>query len=100
MGVCTFPLLLPHLPRAHPHFSPSTVAVGTEYILYLDQWGISGSSGSDCAALTSYSGTTVAWTTTWSWTTGSGGVKTYTNIAAATGLNKQLSAISSIPVRV
>ncbi|KAF8313632.1 concanavalin A-like lectin/glucanase [Clavulina sp. PMI_390] len=73
-----------------------TVAVGTEYILYLDQWGLSGGSGSDCASLTSYSGTTVAWKTTWSWTTGTGGVKSYTNIAVNTNLNKQLSAISTM----
>ncbi|KAI0041482.1 glycoside hydrolase family 12 protein [Auriscalpium vulgare] len=63
----------------------------------LDQWGASGaSSGSDCAKLTSVSGTTVAWTTNWSWTGGSG-VKSFTNIQLDVGLNKQLSQIKSIP---
>ncbi|KAJ7100665.1 glycoside hydrolase family 12 protein [Mycena belliarum] len=73
-----------------------SVVVGG-YTMYLDQWGRDGaSSGSDCASLTSLSGTTVAWKTTWSWTGGSG-VKSYTNIGANNGLNKQLSAVKSIP---
>lgn len=76
----------------------STVAIGTEYLLYLDQWGISGATGSQCSHVVSYSGTTVAWATTWTWSTGSGGVKTFSNIAAITGLNQKLSAIKTIPV--
>lgn len=72
-----------------------TVTFG-QYILYLDQWGLSGaSSGSDCAQLVSLSGTTVAWTTTWSWTGGTG-VKSFTNIALNTGLNVQLSKVTSL----
>ncbi|KAG6856685.1 hypothetical protein H0H87_001900 [Tephrocybe sp. NHM501043] len=68
-----------------------------QYTLYLDQWGLSGaSSGSDCANLISLSGTTIAWKNTWTWTGGTG-VKSYTNINLNSGLNKQLSAISSIP---
>ncbi|KZV98399.1 concanavalin A-like lectin/glucanase [Exidia glandulosa HHB12029] len=67
------------------------------YTMYLDQWGISGATGSDCAQIQSLCGTTIKWTTTWSWSGGSSGVKTYTNINANTGLNKQLSAIKSIP---
>lgn len=67
------------------------------YMLYLDQWGLSGaSSGSDCASLTSLSGTTIAWKNNWTWTGGTG-VKSYTNIAVNSNLNKQLSAISSMP---
>ncbi|TFK37098.1 concanavalin A-like lectin/glucanase [Crucibulum laeve] len=67
------------------------------YSLLLDQWGKDGaSSGSDCASLTSLSGTTIAWKNTWSWT-GGNGVKSYTNIQLNNGLNKQLSAIKSIP---
>ncbi|KAF8880523.1 concanavalin A-like lectin/glucanase [Infundibulicybe gibba] len=73
-----------------------TVTAGS-YSLLLDQWGLSGaSSGSDCASLTSLSGTTLAWKTTWKWT-GGNGVKSYTNIQLNSGLNKKLSAISSIP---
>nr|GAT58926.1 glycoside hydrolase family 12 protein [Mycena chlorophos] len=67
------------------------------YTLYLDQWGLSGAtSGSDCASITSLSGTTIAWTTTWTWTGGSG-VKSFTNINLNTGINTQLSKITTIP---
>ncbi|KAJ7901573.1 glycoside hydrolase family 12 protein [Mycena leptocephala] len=73
-----------------------TVVAGG-YSLSLDQWGLSGaSSGSDCASLTTLTGTTLAWKTTWTWTGGTG-VKSFTNIGANSGLNKQLSAIKSIP---
>ncbi|KAF8201189.1 glycoside hydrolase family 12 protein [Mycena galopus ATCC 62051] len=72
-------------------------AVAGPYSLLLDQWGLSGAtSGSDCASVTSVSGNTVAWTTTWTWTGGTG-VKSFTNINTNNGLNQQLSAISSIP---
>ncbi|KAG5729983.1 putative xyloglucan-specific endo-beta-1,4-glucanase A [Termitomyces sp. T112] len=68
-----------------------------QYILFLDQWGLSGaSSGSDCASITSLSGTTIAWKNPWTWVGGTG-VKSFTNVALNSGLNKQLSAISSIP---
>jgi len=66
------------------------------YSLNLDQWGISGASGSDCASLTSLNGNTVAWKTTWKWS-GGNGVKTFTDIQLNNGLNKQLSAIKSMP---
>ncbi|KAF8994059.1 glycoside hydrolase family 12 protein [Cyathus striatus] len=73
-----------------------TVTAG-QYSLLLDQWGKDGaSSGSDCASLTSLSGTTIAWKSTWTWT-GGNGVKSFTNIQLNSGLNKQLSAIKSIP---
>ncbi|KAF9479821.1 glycoside hydrolase family 12 protein [Pholiota conissans] len=73
-----------------------TVTAGP-YSLLLDQWGASGaSSGSDCAQLTSLSGTTIAWKNTWNWV-GGNGVKSFTNIQLNSGLNKQLSAIKSIP---
>ncbi|KAI0313955.1 concanavalin A-like lectin/glucanase domain-containing protein [Amylostereum chailletii] len=74
-----------------------SIAVGSTYSLLLDQWGLSGaSSGSDCAQLTSVSGSTVAWKTTWTWTGGTG-VKSFTNVQLDQGLNQQLSSISSIP---
>ncbi|KAK7039470.1 glycoside hydrolase family 12 protein [Favolaschia claudopus] len=67
------------------------------YSLLLNQWGASGAtSGTDCANLVSLDGTTLAWKTTWTWT-GGNGVKSFTNINVDSGLNKQLSAISSIP---
>ena len=69
------------------------------YSLLLDQWGASGAtSGSQCANLISLSGSTISWTTTWTWTGGTG-VKSFTNIQLNDGINQQLSAISSMPVR-
>ncbi|KAJ7682997.1 concanavalin A-like lectin/glucanase domain-containing protein [Mycena rosella] len=63
----------------------------------LNQWGAAGAtSGSDCANLVSLTGTTLAWKTVWTWT-GGNGVKSFTNINVNSGLNMQLSAISSIP---
>jgi len=68
-----------------------------QYSLNLDQWGkASATSGQSCASLTSLTGTTIAWTTTWTWN-GAGGVKSFTDIQLNVGLNKQLSAIKSIP---
>jgi len=73
-----------------------SVAAGS-YSMLLDLWGESGaSSGSQCSQLVSLSGTTVAWKTTWTWTGGSG-VKSFSNIQLNQGINKQLSAIKSIP---
>lgn len=67
-----------------------------QYIMYLDQWGSSSAtSGSDCSQLTSLSGTTIAWTNNWTWTGGTG-VKSFTNIALNTGLNVQLSQVTSL----
>ncbi|KAH8109438.1 concanavalin A-like lectin/glucanase domain-containing protein [Phellopilus nigrolimitatus] len=72
-----------------------TVAAGG-YELLLDQWGISGASGAQCAHIASLAGATVAWSTNWTWAGGSG-VKTFTDMQLNTGLGKQLSAISSMP---
>ncbi|KAI0777698.1 concanavalin A-like lectin/glucanase [Trametes elegans] len=72
------------------------VSVG-QYSLLLDLWGKDGAtSGSQCANLVSANGNTVSWKTTWTWTGGSG-VKSFTNIQLNEGINKQLSAIKSIP---
>ncbi|KAG0694007.1 glycoside hydrolase family 12 protein [Suillus ampliporus] len=53
-------------------------------------------SGSQTSKLTSMSGSTVAWQTSWTWTGGSS-VKSYSNIQLNSGINQQLSAISSMP---
>ena len=75
-----------------------TVTAG-QYSLLLDQWGASGAtSGSQCANLVNLSGSTLSWKTTWTWIGGSG-VKSFTNIQLNQGINQQLSAISSMPVR-
>lgn len=75
-----------------------TVTAGN-YELLLDQWGISGASGSQCAHIASMSGSTIAWTTNWTWT-GGNGVKTFTDIQLNAGIGKQLSAIKSMQVGV
>ncbi|EDQ98737.1 glycoside hydrolase family 12 protein [Laccaria bicolor S238N-H82] len=69
-----------------------------QYSLCLDQWGKSdASSGSSCAAITSFNGTTIAWKNPWKWAGGSGtNVKSYTNMQLNEGLNKGLENISSI----
>ncbi|EDR10183.1 glycoside hydrolase family 12 protein [Laccaria bicolor S238N-H82] len=68
-----------------------------QYVLGLDQWGKSdASSGSSCAAITSFDGTTIAWKNPWKWA-GGYNVKSYTNIQLNNGLNKPLQTISSIP---
>jgi len=66
------------------------------YILYNNLWGESGATGSQCTSLSSISGTDIAWKTTWNWSGGSG-VKSFANVALNSGLNKQISAIKSIP---
>ncbi|OCH89178.1 glycoside hydrolase family 12 protein [Obba rivulosa] len=67
------------------------------YSLLLDLWGESGATaGSQCAHITSLSGSTIAWQTNWTWTGGSG-VKSFSNIQLDDGINQQLSAISSMP---
>ncbi|KAJ7108546.1 concanavalin A-like lectin/glucanase [Mycena epipterygia] len=67
------------------------------YSLLLDQWGASGAtSGSDCANLVSLTGTTLSWKNVWTWTGGTG-VKSFTNINVNSGLNQQLSAITTMP---
>ena len=82
------------------HCGQWDTVTASQYELLLDQWGASGAtSGSQCANLVSLIGSTIAWTTTWQWTGGTG-VKSFTNIQLNQGINKQLSAISGMPVRV
>lgn len=69
------------------------------YELLLDQWGISGASGSQCGHIASLSGSTIAWTTNWTWNGGSG-VKTFTDIQLNQGVGTQLSKIESMPVGI
>jgi xyloglucan-specific endo-beta-1,4-glucanase len=70
------------------------------YTMFLDQWGASGAtSGSQCSNIVSQNGNTISWKTTWKWT-GGNGVKSFSNIQLNQGINKQLSAIKSMPVRI
>ena len=76
-----------------------TVTAGS-YSLLLDLWGESGAtSGSQCANLVSLDGSTVAWSTNWTWV-GSSGVKSFSNVQLNEGINTQLSAIENMPVRM
>lgn len=74
-----------------------TVTAGT-YTLFVNLWGKKdATSGSQCSNINSLSGNTIAWKTTWNWVGGTG-IKSYSNIQQNAGINKQLSAIKSIPV--
>ena len=74
-----------------------TVTAGS-YTMFLDLWGASGAtSGQQCSQLVSLSGSTISWKTTWTWVGGTG-VKSFSNIQLNQGINKQLSAIKSMPV--
>ncbi|KAJ8475249.1 hypothetical protein ONZ51_g6660 [Trametes cubensis] len=79
------------------HCGQWDVVTAGPYSLLLDQWGASGAtSGQQCANIISLSGNTISWKTTWTWTGGTG-VKSFTNVQLNQGINKQLSAISSMP---
>ncbi|KAI3397579.1 hypothetical protein diail_10551 [Diaporthe ilicicola] len=68
-----------------------------DYTIYHNNWGAAqATSGSQCTTFDSISGSTVAWETNWNWAGGSSSVKSYSN-AAVENVNKQLSAVSSIP---
>lgn len=74
-----------------------SVVTGT-YTVYNNLWGESAAtSGSQCTTVSSDSGTTVAWSTSWSWAGGAGSVKSYANAVVTEATKKQLSAITSIP---
>lgn len=69
------------------------------YTLFTDLWGEGGAtSGSQCSTLESVNGDTVVWSTEWSWTGGTG-IKSFSNIQLNAGINQQLSAITTMPVR-
>ncbi|KAH8672654.1 endoglucanase A precursor [Tricladium varicosporioides] len=72
-----------------------SVATGT-YTVYQDLWGESAAtSGSQCTTVNSLSGTTLAWSTSWTWAGGSSSVKSYANAVVKT-TSKKISAISSM----
>lgn len=69
----------------------------TPYTIYQNNWGASAAtSGSQCTTVDSVSSSDAVWSTSWSWTGGSSSVKSYSNVGLMS-VNKQLSAISSIP---
>lgn len=66
------------------------------YIVYNNLWGQDAGTGSQCTTVNSLSGSSVAWSTSWSWSGGDYNVKSYANAVVQTSA-KQISAISSIP---
>ncbi|KAG2065146.1 concanavalin A-like lectin/glucanase [Suillus decipiens] len=72
-----------------------SVNVG-QYSLLNNLWGENdAASGSQTSQITSMEGSTIAWKTNWTWT-GGYQVKSFANIQLNTGINQQLSAISSM----
>ncbi|EMF15689.1 glycoside hydrolase family 12 protein [Sphaerulina musiva SO2202] len=71
-----------------------------DYTVYNNLWNKNAaSSGSQCFSVGSLSSGTIAWSTTWSWSGGSGQVKSYPNAVYNPGTKsgKQISKISSMP---
>lgn len=67
------------------------------YTVYHNNWGAAqATSGSQCTTFNSLSSDSVSWSTSWTWAGGQGQVKSYSNVALEK-VNKQLSAIKSIP---
>jgi xyloglucan-specific endo-beta-1,4-glucanase len=66
------------------------------YTLYTNGWGWSSGTGSQCSQVDSLTGSSLAWSTTWSWSGTPNQVKSYTNIDTPF-TKKQLSAYTSIP---
>ncbi|MCJ1356827.1 MAG: hypothetical protein MMC33_006823 [Icmadophila ericetorum] len=67
------------------------------YTLATNGWGWSdATSGSQCSQLNSLSGSTVAWSTSWTWAGGPNNVKSYTNIQSSAFVSKELSAYKTI----
>ncbi|KAL3424661.1 glycosyl hydrolase family 12 [Phlyctema vagabunda] len=73
-----------------------SVVTGT-YTVYQDLWNKdTATSGSQCTTVNSLSGTTLAWSTSWTWAGASNQVKSFANVVVKSTV-KQVSAISSIP---
>jgi len=66
------------------------------YSLLTDLWGLSGATGSQCSTINSVNNNVVDWSTTYSWS-GKTSIVSYSNIQLNTGVNQQLSAITSMP---
>ncbi|KAF9876611.1 hypothetical protein CkaCkLH20_06019 [Colletotrichum karsti] len=67
------------------------------YTVYHNNWGAAqATSGKQCTTFTSLSGSSVSWSTSWTWAGGQGQVKSYSNVALEK-INKPLSSIKSIP---
>ncbi|MCJ1232538.1 hypothetical protein MMC14_000491 [Varicellaria rhodocarpa] len=72
-----------------------SIQTGT-YTLYQDLWNEATGTGSQCSQVNSLSGSSLAWSSTWSWSGGSDQVKTYAN-AVVSLKSKPLSQYKTIP---
>ncbi|KAG2346881.1 glycoside hydrolase family 12 protein [Suillus weaverae] len=95
---------MPHMHRHHVRAVDTapisgqydSVNVG-QYSLLNNLWGEHDAAfGSQTSQITSMEGSTIAWATNWTWTGGKQ-VKSFADIQLNTGINQQLSAISSMP---
>ena len=68
----------------------------TGYTIYSNEWGASSGTGSQCSQIDGLTGTSLAWSTTWTWSGTPNQVKSYTNVEAPM-TSKPLSQYSSIP---
>lgn len=97
-----FVFSLPLERRAASHMACGkfeTIPSGKSYSLLTNLWGEStASSGSQCSTLHSVLDGTVKWSTEWTWS-GEDTIKSFSNIQLNRGINQQLSAITSMPVR-
>ncbi|OBT79570.1 hypothetical protein VF21_01216 [Pseudogymnoascus sp. 05NY08] len=74
-----------------------TITTGT-YSISQNLWGTgSATSGSQCLTFNSLSGSSVSWSTSWTWAGGSNSVKSYSNVNLQMSSGRQVSSISSIP---
>ncbi|KAL8992672.1 MAG: hypothetical protein Q9169_006921 [Polycauliona sp. 2 TL-2023] len=73
----------------------SSISTGS-YTVYSNQWGASTGTGSQCSQIDALTGTSLAWSTTWSWSRNENSVKSYTNVETPF-TRKQLSQYTSIP---
>lgn len=73
----------------------SSISTGA-YTIYANEWGASSGSGSQCSQIDGLTGSSLAWSTTWTWANTPNQVKSYTNVAIGS-TSKQLSQYTSIP---
>ncbi|MCJ1421782.1 hypothetical protein MMC32_008149 [Xylographa parallela] len=72
----------------------TSISTGS-YTIYANEWGSSTGTGSQCSQINGLTGSTLAWSTSWSWSGGPNNVKSYTNVEAPM-TSKPLSQYNSI----
>jgi len=74
-----------------------TCATSGDYTLCQNQWGASDGVGSQNSTLVSTSGTSISWTTTYTWANNENDVKTYANVLNNNVKGVTLASITSLP---